>query len=127
MVGDLLQMSRYGDTDAVSLKNGIDSIFKPKGPLPCEDYNVKLVALTSDGASVNTGQITGLMTRIANEGREWLLKIHCVNYRVELAVKMSSMRQYLPRSTPYIIASSNYVKILGQSNLTLRKAPRFLT
>ena len=41
---------------------------------------------TSDGASVNFGKKTGLMKRMAEE-TVWLVKIHCANHRVELAVK----------------------------------------
>ncbi len=40
----------------------------------------------ADGANVNFGHLSGLLTRIGKE-REWLLKVHCANHRVELAVK----------------------------------------
>ena len=63
MVADLLQMSRYGGTGAKALKNGIDKIFE-KGHLPIQNYNEKMVSFTSDGASVNTRQNEGLMTRM---------------------------------------------------------------
>ena len=39
-----------------------------------------------DGASVNFGRSSGLMKRLSN-GRDWLITFHCVNHRVELAVK----------------------------------------
>ena len=79
-------MSEWGGTDADSLRNGIESIFSETGRLPTPDFQTKLVGITSDGASVNTGRINGLMTQLA-EGRDWLIKIHCVNHRIELAVK----------------------------------------
>jgi hypothetical protein len=79
-------MSDWGGTDAESLKKGIDSIFLNDGKIPVEKYDIKLVTLTTDGASVNTGKISGLMTRFAS-GRDWLVRIHCINHRVELAVK----------------------------------------
>ena len=41
---------------------------------------------TSDGASVNFGHVSGLMKRMSSN-RDCLIKFHCVNHRVELAVK----------------------------------------
>ena len=82
-------MAEWGGTDAESLKCAIDNIFDmDKGvyPLTNENYRTKLVSVTADGASVNTGRLSGLMTRLGEE-REWLVKIHCINHRVELAVK----------------------------------------
>ena len=46
----------------------------------------KLVGLNVDGASVNTGQHTGLGTRIKSL-TPWLQVIHCFNHRLELALK----------------------------------------
>ena len=80
MVADLLQMSRYGSTGAEALKNGIDKIFKKEGHLPIQNYNKKIASFTSDGASVNTGQNEGLMTRMKRDRRDWLRPIHCVNH-----------------------------------------------
>ena len=51
-----------------------------------DEYKFKVVMCTSDCASVNFGKKTGLMKRMADE-RAWLVKIHCANHRVELAVK----------------------------------------
>ena len=36
--------------------------------------------------SVNFGVKTGLTTRLSVQ-RPWIIKIHCVNHRVELAIK----------------------------------------
>ena len=83
----LLQMSNFGGGSAESLKTAIDSIFSENGQLPCRDYLWKVLACTSDGASVNTGKYEGLLTRLARDGRDWLVQIHCVNHRIELAVK----------------------------------------
>lgn len=71
-------------TDAVSLKNGIDSIFIKHGSIHLEpnDYTNKFKGCTCDRASVNFGGRTRLMTRLATN-RPRLSKIHCV----ELAVK----------------------------------------
>ena len=48
-----------------------------------------MVSFTSDGASVNTRQNEGLMTRMKRDRRDWLVPIHCVNHRVELVIKDS--------------------------------------
>ena len=84
-----LQMSRYDGTGAEALKNGIDKIFEKEGHLLIQNYNKKIVSFTSDGASVNTGQNEGLMTRMKRDRRDWLVPIHCVNHRVEMAIKES--------------------------------------
>ena len=84
----MLHLATFGGTGAKALKDGIDSIFAENGPLhlPEDGYKFKVVTCTSDGASVNFGKKTGLMKRMADE-RAWLVKIHCANHRVELAVK----------------------------------------
>ena len=51
LVASLLEMSKWGGTDADSLKKGID-IFN-NGLFKTDDYQTKLVSATSDGASVN--------------------------------------------------------------------------
>ena len=84
----MLHLATFGGTGAKALKDGIDSIFAENGPLhlPEEGYKFKVVTCTSDGASVNFGKKTGLMKRMADE-RAWLVKIHCANHRVGLAIK----------------------------------------
>ena len=86
-------MSAFGGGSAESLKTAIDSVFQPSGQLPCEEYTFKLLGCTSDGASVNTGEEGGLLTLLERDGpREWLTRIHCVNHRIELAVKDSLLQ-----------------------------------
>ena len=89
MVADLLQISKYGGTGTEVLKNRIDKIFEKEGHLSIQNYNEKMVSFTSDGASVNTGQNEVLITRMKRDRRDWLVPIHCVNHRVELAIKDS--------------------------------------
>ena len=86
IVASLLEMEDFGGTGAESLYNGINGIFAVNGTLPLDDYRTKLVSCTADGASVNFGRISGLLTRLDND-RGWLIKIHCANHRVELSVK----------------------------------------
>ena len=45
-----------------------------------------LVSHCADGASINTGRYNGACTQLRNDGREWLLIIHCSNHRLELAI-----------------------------------------
>ena len=78
-------MSEWGGCDADSLKKGIDNIFE-KGTFKTDNYATKLVSATADGASVNFGKYRGLLTQLA-DGRNWLLKIHCSNHRIKLALK----------------------------------------
>ena len=89
MVADLLQMSRYGGTGAEALKNRIGKVFEKGGHLPIQNYNKKMVSFTSDGTSFKAGQNEGLMTKMKRDGRDFLMPIHCVNHRVELAIKDS--------------------------------------
>ena len=55
--------------------------------LPREDFLSKLVCLVADGTSINFGEISGALTTIA-ELVEWdVPRIHCLNHRLELAMK----------------------------------------
>ncbi len=58
-------------------------------------YKQNVVSITADGASVNTGKVNGLFVQMAADGRPWLLGIHCVLHRVELAVKDSILQQQM--------------------------------
>ena len=58
-------MSDFGETDAASLKEGIDQIFdKEKGflRLDSKKYKQSLVSATADGASVNSGAHNSLLS-----------------------------------------------------------------
>ena len=52
------------------------------------DVKKKLVGFCADGASVNMGRTGGVAVRLAREiPAPWLVVIHCVSHRIELAVK----------------------------------------
>lgn len=87
LMASLLQMSKFGGTGAQATKDAIDSVFKEGGILELNDFVHKLIGSTADGASVNFGAYGGLLKKLEDEGRPWLVKIHCVNHRTELAVK----------------------------------------
>ena len=51
------------------------------------DVKKKLVGFCADGASVNMGRVGGVAVRLAREvPAPWLVVVHCVSYRIELAV-----------------------------------------
>jgi len=85
IVASLLEMEDWGGSGAEALKAGIDDIFSV-GSLKVDDYRTKLVGCTADGASVNFGKNNGLLKRL-DDDRGWLIKIHCANHRIELALK----------------------------------------
>ena len=45
-----------------------------------------MVGFGADGAAVNLGRNTEVATRLQND-RPWLVRVHCFNHRLELAVK----------------------------------------
>ena len=86
----LLEKAQSGGTDAESLKNVVDSVFEKKGnrptPILLDDYFTKTVSATANGANVNMGKYNGSLKIMARE-RPWLIVIHCMNHRIELAIK----------------------------------------
>lgn len=89
----LADVAEHGDANAEILKQCIDDCFLQKLNIPRDKYTVLIVSSTSDGASVNTGIYNGLLTRLKNDGRLWLISIHCVSHRVELAIKDSLLQE----------------------------------
>ncbi|KAK6192681.1 hypothetical protein SNE40_004112 [Patella caerulea] len=85
----LKNVGDYGDATSENLKTLLDDTFLGKTSLDLDknQYKHKLIAATADGAAVNTGCYNGLLTRLKNDDREWLVNIHCVCHRVELAIK----------------------------------------
>ena len=83
----LQNIDYYGDANASNLKHSIDDAFlSDKLNLAPEIYAKHLISATADGASVNMGIYGGLIKKLSEE-RPWLIGIHCVNHRMELAVK----------------------------------------
>ena len=85
-------LGEYGDPNAENLKMCIDDCFIQKLKIGEENYRNKVVCCTSDGAAVNTGAYNGLLTRMKRDGRPWLVSIHCVSHRAELAIKDSLLK-----------------------------------
>ena len=92
----LQDIDKYGDATGEILKVSIDDIFgsdpSKKINMSHEKYQNLLISVTSDGASVNTGVYQGLLSRFQNDNRPWLIKMHCVSHRAELAIQDSLMK-----------------------------------
>ena len=82
----LQELGQHGGGDAESIKKAIDNVFTDKLNMKSEEYQYKCVAVTADGASVNTGQYSGVFTRMS-DSRSWLIKFHCIAHRAELSAK----------------------------------------
>ena len=54
----------------------------------------KLVAICADGAAVNFGVRGGLVALLRDDEMPWLVGIHCLNHRLELAIKDSFKATY---------------------------------
>ena len=101
-VVSLLEMACLGGGNSDSIKAAIDSIFQQgseengnqNGPIPLADYREKVVSATADGANVNMGIYSGVLTQMKQE-RDWLVIIHCANHRLELALK-DGVKQFQP-------------------------------
>ena len=80
----------YGDATADYLKKSIENALLTKLKMSAESVKCKMVSAVADGASVNMGCKTGMLTQLKSE-REWLLTIHCICHRVELSFRDSLM------------------------------------
>lgn len=76
--------------DAVGLKDSIISAFKRHD---LESVIKKMVFLSSDGASVNSGSKSGLI-RLFQETYPWVSFIWCFSHRLELAIK-DALKEFL--------------------------------
>ena len=86
---------------------------------------MKLVCCTSDGASVNFGAKTGLMTRLPVQ-RPWMIKIHCVNYYVELAIKGAIAETEFSRVDDFYYSTTFLLKNSGKMKSEIKSAAHTL-
>ena len=120
-------MSEWGGADAQSLKKAIDNIFENRSNIPIEDYQLKLISLTTDGASVNTGKTSGLMTRMEVEDeRHWLIKIHCINHRVELAAKKAFLESPFKEIDRFCLNNYYLLRDSGKIKSEVKKSAEVL-
>ncbi|XP_014669333.1 PREDICTED: zinc finger protein 862-like [Priapulus caudatus] len=76
---------------AQGLKDGLDEVFTDV------DMSVKgkLVCVCADGAAVNMGVKKGLIALLRNDEMPWLIGMHCLNHRLELASKNAFENTYM--------------------------------
>ena len=125
--GQSSRNSDWGGTDAKSLEKGITHIFSDAGSitLDVEDLKMKLVCCMSDGASVNFGEKTGLMTRLSVQ-RPGMIKIHCVNHRVELAVKETVAEREFSKVDDFYYSTTFLLKNSGKIKSEIKSAAHAL-
>ena len=90
----LQDCNEFGGTDADSLKLAVDTAFDKNNELvklPENTYKYRMISSTADGASVNFGKYSGLLTQ-QKQNRPWLITIHCVAHRAKLALKDSLLK-----------------------------------
>ena len=61
------------------------------------DLGTKLIGFMSDGASVNFGSKNGLAARLKQSSCPRLTSIHCLNHRLELALKEAFKGTYVDK------------------------------
>ena len=90
----LQDCNEFGGTDADNLKLALDRAFGEDNglvKLPENTYKYRMISSTADGASVNFGKYSGLLTQ-QKQNRPWLITIHCVAQRAKLALKDSLLK-----------------------------------
>ena len=75
--------------------------------------------------SVNFGCYRGVLTQLA-ENRPWLLKIHCVNHRVELAIKEATNVKYFKKAESFYRHNFYLLKNSGPLKASLKQACKAL-
>ena len=89
--------SRLRDVESATaegLKKIVDDSFEQSEI----DFKKKMVAMCSDGASVNLGVKKGLAVLLRTDGCPWLVAIHCMNHRyysIQASLTASSNLQEL--------------------------------
>ena len=86
----LVNVDDYGDATVDNLKASLDDVFERLG-MSTEHYTKRMVSAMADGAAVNFGVHNGVLTQLVNADRPWLLTVHCICHRVDLAIKDSLM------------------------------------
>ncbi len=72
------------------------------------DLQKSCAAVAADGASVNFGPQSGVLTRMQQNQMEWLIKIHCVAHRLELAIGDAFKNTYFKNEVHLIFVKTYY-------------------
>ena len=124
----LHEMPDFGGAGAEPIKKAIDSIFTGRqkgGRNHTENFLKKLVANTSDRASVNVAH-KGLLKRLTDDVRPWMIKFHCRNHRIELAVKDVLKDSGFSEVDKQYLAIFNLMKISGALKSDVKSAAKAL-
>lgn len=87
----------FGMATAHTIIDEINSIFhdkKNKLYMSSDEFQSKVVTATADRANVNFRQYFWVLSQLKEDG-PLMLKIHCINHRVELNVKISFLHSLL--------------------------------
>jgi hypothetical protein len=76
---------------AEGLKQAVEDAFINLG---IKDLNKHIVGMAADGANVNLGEKKGLVA-LLRKNSPWLIAIHCLNHRLELAAKDAFSGTYI--------------------------------
>lgn len=93
----LLAVSDVENARAYGIKRSLEKVFEEAG---LSDFETKMIGFMADGASVNMGEVNGLSGRLKRENdMPWLISVHCLNHRLELAVKDAFSGTYIKDGT----------------------------
>ena len=84
------------------------------------------MATSSDGASVNFGCKEGLLKRLIDDDRPWMIKFHCTNHRIWLAVKDVLKDSAFSEVDKQYLAIFNLMKNLGAVKSDVKSAAKAL-
>ena len=90
-----LCLKDVADASAVGIKNTLEMAFADLG---ITNYRDRMVCLCVDGAAVNLGVRHG-MAALLRQDIPSLVAIHCLNHRLELAVKNALTKTYMDEIT----------------------------
>ena len=78
---------KFVGVDAVEKSDAahITQAVKTQMQTVCKEWEDKLIACATDGAAVMTGEKTGVVTRLRGEKKGYILGVHCMAHRLELA------------------------------------------
>ena len=121
----LHEMSDFGSAGWEAIKKAIDSIFTEEDDRSHnENFLKKLVATSSDGASANFGRKEGLLKRLIDDGRPWMIKFHCKNHRIQLSVKDVLKDSAFSEVDEQYLAIFNLMKNLGAVKSDVKSAAK---
>ena len=107
-------IKNVADATAVGIKAILEKSFIE---LDVEEWQSKLVGMCVDGAAVNLGIRCGLVARI-REDLPWLVAIHCLNHRLELAAIDAFAKTYMDEVSSMLV---DLYYLYGKSPKRLRQ------